>query len=254
MGSVLTLAMKDLRLLVRDRMGLFFIVVFPVIMGIGFGLIGSSFKPGAPSTAPMKIALIDNDESEMSRLLIDTLADLGNLDFQPLPLDEATNLVRKGKLAGFIKIPAGFGKTAGIMWADAPVIAVGMDPSRSATAGLVQGRIMQAMGSLVQHRFSDTDAMRRQLADSSAHLDDDSDVPLARRLLLKGFLGTVDTFLGSMGEFMNSTDDDGEGVGAPTMELARIELVGRTGRGDRLHHRSVGSGSCRDDLHDEPFS
>lgn len=225
MRSVLTLAMKDLRLLVRDRAGLFFIVGFPVIMGIGFGFIGSSFKPGEPSATRLKIALIDDDQSEMSRLFIDTLADLGNLDFQPLPLAEATNLVRKGKLAGFIKIPAGFGETAGIMWAHAPIVEVGMDPSRGAAAGLLQGRIMQAMGRLVQHRFTDTEGMRRQLADTSAQLDSDSDLPAGRRMLLKGFLGTVDVFLGSMGEFMNSTGDDGEGVGGPTMELARVEMV-----------------------------
>ena len=39
MRSLLTLAGKDLRLLVRDRAGLFWVLFFPLIMAIFFGSI-----------------------------------------------------------------------------------------------------------------------------------------------------------------------------------------------------------------------
>ena len=37
MRTVLTMAMKDLRLISRDWLGMFFIVGFPMLMGIFFG-------------------------------------------------------------------------------------------------------------------------------------------------------------------------------------------------------------------------
>ena len=51
MRSILNLALKDLRLLSRDWMALFFIIAFPVIMGVFFGLIGMGFSSGSPSSA-----------------------------------------------------------------------------------------------------------------------------------------------------------------------------------------------------------
>ena len=53
MRTIITLALKDLRLLLRDRMGLFFIAGFPVIMGLAFGAIGASFATGPSSSTAM---------------------------------------------------------------------------------------------------------------------------------------------------------------------------------------------------------
>ena len=47
--------------------------------------------------------------------------------------------VRRGQLVGMIAIPKGFGETAGMMWMEAPAIEVGIDPSRKAEAGMLQG-------------------------------------------------------------------------------------------------------------------
>ena len=52
--------------------------------------------------------------------------------------------VRRGQLVGMIAIPKGFGETAGILWMEGPAIEVGIDPSRKAESGMLQGMIMQA--------------------------------------------------------------------------------------------------------------
>lgn len=224
MRTIVTLALKDLRLLLRDRMGLFFIAGFPVIMGLAFGAIGASFSKGPSSSNAMKVGVVDEDDSDMSRRFVHNLGNQGGVEVQPVERAEAADLVRKGKLAGFIAIPQGFGETAGIFWAEAPAIQVGVDPSRQAESGLLQGLIMQAMGELIQHRFTDTAAMRRQFAKTAAGIETDSEIPPARLMLLQGFLAAADVFLGSLEQVMKSTDADA-GRGRLNMEIARIETV-----------------------------
>ena len=53
--------------------------------------------------------------------------------------------VRRGQLVGMIAIPKGFGETAGMLWMESPAIEVGIDPSRKAESGMLEGMIMQAV-------------------------------------------------------------------------------------------------------------
>jgi len=224
MTGVVTMAVKDLRLLARDRMGLFFIVAFPVLMGIAFGFIGASFAPGPSESNAMPIGVVDEDASDISRRFIASLASQGGIEVHAVGRDEAQERVRQRKLAGFIVLPPTFGETAGILWASAPAIQLGVDPSRQAEAGMLQGFIMQAMGELVQHRFTDTESMREQLAKSAASVDTDEERNVADRVLLKGFLQTADVFLGSLDQVMKQVDSGEEG-GMPGMQLAKIEMI-----------------------------
>jgi ABC-2 type transport system permease protein len=62
MNGILTLAGKDLRLLWRDRLGMFWVVLFPLLMALFFG---SMFSGEGSGTAVMKIALV-GDKSPSS--------------------------------------------------------------------------------------------------------------------------------------------------------------------------------------------
>ncbi len=152
MRSIITLAIKDLRLLARDRLGMFFIVVFPVVMGVFFGLINASFT-SEPESGSMAIAIVDRDDSEMSHLFVEKLRDIDAVSAEMMSLDEASHRVRKGKLVGFVEIPKRFGETAGVLWAEGPALKLGVDPARGAEGAMLRGMIMQAMGGLIQHRF-----------------------------------------------------------------------------------------------------
>jgi len=224
MHRVVTMAAKDLRLLARDRMGLFFIVAFPVILGVGFGLIGASFAPGPSASNAMRVGVVDLDGTDLSRRFVTSLTNQGGIEVHAVGRQEAQDRVRTRDLAGFIVLPKDFGETAGIFWAAPPVIQLGVDPSRQAEAGMLQGFILQAMGELVQYRFADTGGMRQQLDKSAAKVEADAEMDAADRLLLKGFLQTASTFLGSFDQVMKQIDS-GDGQGRPAMQLAKIEPV-----------------------------
>ena len=65
MQQVLSLALKDLKLVARDRMGLFFIVGFPILMGLFFGLVMGGPSTGSGS-GKISIVLIDQDQTDQS--------------------------------------------------------------------------------------------------------------------------------------------------------------------------------------------
>ena len=70
MSPVVALAGKDLRLLVRDRAGFFFTLVWPLLFAIVFG---SVFSRGPGDSDGVPIALVDEDASEGSKALVDAL-------------------------------------------------------------------------------------------------------------------------------------------------------------------------------------
>jgi ABC-2 type transport system permease protein len=128
MHSVFIMAFKDLVLTTRNWLGLFFIVGFPVLMGIFFGSMYGGV--GERGSAKLDVAVADEDGSPMSAKFIESIAGSGSVNVQKLPRDEALNRVRRGQLVGMIDIPSGFGKTAGMMWLQGPAIELSVDPSR----------------------------------------------------------------------------------------------------------------------------
>ncbi|HEY6565176.1 MAG TPA: ABC transporter permease, partial [Pirellulaceae bacterium] len=106
MRSILDLAAKDLRLILRDKMGLFFIVAFPVIMGVLFGLMGRNMSSEEESTS-IELALVDEDDSEMSRRFVEKLQKNRGIRIDRVPLLKAEEDVRKRRLAALVVIPKG---------------------------------------------------------------------------------------------------------------------------------------------------
>ncbi|MCA9319135.1 MAG: ABC transporter permease [Planctomycetes bacterium] len=221
MSSIVTLAIKDLRLLARDRLGLFFIIGFPVLMGVAFGLVNASFADQEVERAAQRIALVDEDGSEMSAAFRAALDAMEALEVRDMSFDAATDAVRKGDLLAVVRISAGFGETAGMMWAQAPVVGLGVDPSRSAEGGMLQGYLMQAMGELTQKRFQNPAGMRtgarRTLEDIRANeaIDD------VQKASLETLMSGLDGFLGQI-EGLNL---DAGAAGAPSMKLVEIETI-----------------------------
>jgi ABC-2 type transport system permease protein len=222
MNSIVTLAIKDIRLLLRDKMGLFFVIAFPVLMGVFFGLINRSFA-SSEDRRNMQVGVVDEDESEMSGLFLRALSETKSVEVQRTERSEAMDRVRRGQLVGFIGIPRGFGETAGIMWLEGPALELGVDPSRQAESAMLQGMIMQAMGSLIQQRFSRPGSMREQMKQAMANANQDAGLAPEAQAVLNDLFGTVDEFLASMDQYQDKlAAGGGEG---PKMELARIESV-----------------------------
>ena len=108
MKTLFTLAMKDVRLLWRDKFGLFWVVGFPLLMAIFFGAI---FSGGGGRRASMSVAVVDEDQSEVSATFSERLNNSDVIDVTPLGLEEARDRVRRGKLVAYLVLRKGFGQS-----------------------------------------------------------------------------------------------------------------------------------------------
>jgi ABC-2 type transport system permease protein len=188
-GAVVALAVKDLRLLLRMRAGLFFTVVWPLLIAIGFGLIlgGSGDKP--QNLIP--VVVTDEDQSAESRAFVDHLAGGGEVNVARGSRQEAVDQVRHGKKTAYIIVPRGFGQAAGRMfYGEPPHVELGIDPSRRAESGMLQGLLMKHGVVRMQQIFSDPvagqqslDAARRSLPPAGASPRADATDTHARRAL-----------------------------------------------------------------------
>jgi ABC-2 type transport system permease protein len=223
MPTVLTMAAKDLRLMSRDLLGLFFIVGFPIVMGIFFGVVMGSFDT---KSVTLGVAVVDEDDSKMSRKFVEAIESTGNVRSEKLTRSLAMDRVRRGQLVGMIAIPKGFGDSAGIMWMEGPAIEVGIDPSRKAEAGMLEGMIMQAMGKLVAVRFQDPASMRPMIQKAKDEVAAANDLGMMGPLVAQ-MLNSLDTFLETW-DTVRAADSEsagGQSAGMPELQLARIETL-----------------------------
>lgn len=170
MNAVLAIALKDLRILSRQRPALFWTLGFPLLMALFFGAI---FSGGSSGRSAMPVAVVDLDQSDYSARLIQELRKSDALRVSAAPLDSARLLVRQGKLVAYVAIRPGTGASFGFGGADSTDgIEVGIDPSRRAEQGYLQGILTQAVFSAMQGQFgtggTGREAIQRGLARARA--------------------------------------------------------------------------------------
>jgi ABC-2 type transport system permease protein len=190
---VLVLAAKDLRLLTRDRLALFFTLAFPLLFAVLFGAVFSGSATGeGPREVP--VAIVDLDDSEDSRAVVATLDGDGRLELRPVrTIDAARNLVRTGKADAYILIDEGFGQAARVPFAGEPMrLEVGSAPSGRSTRGLLTGIATQALYGHLQSAMLEPERARAMLADARERLGRAEGVDPARRLAIGGLLGAAE--------------------------------------------------------------
>lgn len=227
MNRISKMAMKDLRLLLRDKTGAFFIFGFPILMGVFFGMMYPGPSSGK-SKSKMRIAIVNRDDSEMSNRFLESLKNNDNLDLRTVDEEQVTKLlesrsdfsrenaelqwardrVRLGNCVGLIMIPEGFGERAGIFWGQAPDLRIGVDESRSAEKAMLEGFVMEAMGALFAARFEDPKSFLPDLDQAKEQLAADTQLDVTQKLLMTGFLGTVESLIGSAEKIQESENGD----------------------------------------------
>lgn len=209
MKRILILAFKDLRLITRDKFGMFFMLAFPVMMALFFG---SIMRFEQSESQSMKVAITDLDQSEQSRQFAAGLQENKAIDLQTLDRETAVNSVRRGKHVAVIILPKDFGKTAGVFWETAPAIELGVDPSRTAEAGLLQGLVMQAMGKLTMSRFQDPGSLRPLIDDTRQKFLEDESISADMRPLLGDLMDSLSNMFQSIQDVQTSSGPDGDSV------------------------------------------
>jgi ABC-2 type transport system permease protein len=235
MHSVLIMAMKDLLLIRRDWLGMFFIVGFPILMGVFFA---SLYPDGSGNSGSNKldIAVVDEDSSPQSQDFIQTLRETDSVNIEILDRQEAIDKVRRGWLVGMIVLPVGYARTAGIMWREGPEIELGLDPSRQAEAGMFQGLIMQASGKLMMDRMRDPASMRPLITEARERIRHDDDMPAVTRNLLDQMMGSLDRFLSDLAQVQATENAAGEDSGDESggeFSIARIKTIDVTRRPEK---------------------
>ncbi len=177
---------KDIKLLFKDKMAVFFTFIFPLIFAFFFG---SIFSGGGGASKGMKIAVADLDQTTNSEYFVEQLQKADEFRVEILSESAARESVRKGKKVAFIILPEGFGEDyAGLFSGNPPELLVGLDPARKAEAGYLQGSLMKLGIGRFEKAFGDTEEMIQQLDDSIASVQNSDDIPEDWKALLKDYL------------------------------------------------------------------
>lgn len=226
MRAVWAMALKDIRLLLRDRMGCFFALVFPLCIAIFFG----SIFGGGGGGKGIQVAVVDEDLTPGSSAYIAALKDGDELvvkteiatagpdevtSQQPLTRETATNLVRRGKLDAYIIITKGFGKARdNIFSGNSMRLEVGVDPARKAAVGMLEGVLTKYAFERMAESFADPKKMREEAKTSLAEIQKSPTTNPLLKPAAERFFGTLDGFLAVMPDSSTSDAATGENAGA----------------------------------------
>ena len=191
MSAILTLAAKDLRLLLRDRVGFFFTFFFPLLYSIFFGVLFAGTNKG-PSAIP--VVVVNEDRTPATDEFIASLRKTSSLAVD-LADSRATaaDLVRKGNQAAYVVIPPGFGEASQrLFWGEPMRLEIGVDPGKGMSAGMIEGLVTARAFERVQRLFSDREAMRANARRSLDAVRSSEDLPGVQKALLERLLTSVE--------------------------------------------------------------
>jgi ABC-2 type transport system permease protein len=161
MAKVLALAIKDLRVLMADKGNLFWVFGFPVMFALLFGAVYAGAGKGPTG---MKLAVVDEDRSELSEAYVSHLESGEALSVQRLDRPDALTGVRKGSVAAAVVIRPGFGEGFGAMFdANDPKLQIASDPGRKMEAAYLEGLLAKAQFEVLSKRFRDRRWMHGQM-------------------------------------------------------------------------------------------
>jgi ABC-2 type transport system permease protein len=192
MRVIAILAIKDLRLLMRLRSGLFFTFVWPIVVAVLFGMVFSGQSQSSPRT--LRLVVVDEDETASSRGFIAKLESSGDFLIERGTRAKAEEAVRRAQRSAFVVIKRGFGAASERMFYGAPrQLEIGNDPARQAEASMIEGLLTKHAMADVQKLFTDPQSSRKMVGDALAGMGAAGNAsPVAP---LRRFLGELDTFL-----------------------------------------------------------
>lgn len=230
MSAVLVMAWKDVRLLVRDKAGMFFTFFLPIVMAVFFGFVFGGMGKGGGSA--MRIAVVDLDRSPGSERFIKRLEGSDELAVARMDdLPAAEQQVRVGKQTAVVTLPKGFGDSLDTLFAGKAIeLDVGVDPSRKAESGMLEGVLTKYAFMNLQESFTDTGAMRKRLARSREAVVSDPNVSPAVKSALTGLFGNLETFTTDLDAAVakddaGATSPKSEGGGFAPVRIATREIT-----------------------------
>jgi ABC-2 type transport system permease protein len=218
MRVVLTIALKDLRQLWRDRFGMFWVLAFPLLMALFFG---AMFSGEDSAVRKLRIAWVNDSNASQAVEFREQLGKSSALDVVDLPLDSARQRVTAGKLVAFVRYEMSEPTEGGSFGLPQGRIRVGIDPSRKAEAGYLEGLLSQAYFSRLQTLFSDYNGARDWIRQGVADVDSSPGMTPEQRTQYRNSLMLFDTALASMRQL-----DTGSGSAAESASpFGKLDLA-----------------------------
>ena len=219
MKKLLFLAVKDLRVLLSDKGNIFWVFGFPVMFALFFGAIYTGAGEG-PSG--MKIAIVDEDNSEFSSSYISGLESDEALKIVHLSRDEAIEQVRKGKVAAAVILNKGFGDGFEALFnSDEPKLEIAADPSRKMESGYLQGLLAKAQFEALGDKFGDREWMRDQVNLWREDMENTNELDTEQAKLYLNFFDSFDTLLKDSNEGGFSSGFEGDMLNFAKMDVSR---------------------------------
>jgi ABC-2 type transport system permease protein len=221
MHAVFTLALKDILQLWRNKFGLFWVIAFPLLMALFFG---SIFSGGGSAVRTMKIAFIENQSSDAQAFLAE-LQRSEVLDIRPMSLDSARASVARGRLTAYIQFIQADARQASVWSPSKDSIQVGIDPSRKAEAGYLQGLISQAYFARISRKFTDPQEFRKEMNRSLESMDSAYGLSAEQKGLLRGAFTQLDTFMSSVNAADSASAHAGNPFGSLNLSFTDVANV-----------------------------
>ncbi|MFZ4574872.1 MAG: ABC transporter permease [Phycisphaerales bacterium] len=189
MRVMLAIAGKDLLQLLRDKANCFFTFVFPVLVAVFFG---SIFRTSGPA-GKMDVAVADLAKTPASAAFVQTLKSDGSFAvIDSATLNEAEDLVRKGKADAAVILPEGFTDPARALFSGTPLkLDAITSPTGAAQAGLLVGKLNELAFRQLSSSLGDSGSVKAFADEGKKSLADSPDVSPMQRALLGTLFDTV---------------------------------------------------------------
>lgn len=189
MRAVLALALKDLRLLARDRAAAFFTFAFPLAIALFFGYVF-----GRTTVEPVKVVAFVEKASPAADALVHALGEDGGFGLTVVEAREAgERAVRRGQAAALLVVPAAYEEGLDRVFAGGGArLELRVDPSRRAEGAMLVGKVHEVAFRTVFASMSDPVRFNR-MADELERSLEKADLSLTDRLAVRTALSRART-------------------------------------------------------------
>jgi ABC-2 type transport system permease protein len=217
MNILLSLAIKDLKVLISDKGNIFWVFGFPVIFALFFGAIYSGADNG-PSG--MNIAVVDQDNSDFTNAYISKLESDEALKIVKLNQGEAIERVRKGKVAAAVILKKGIGDGFEALFSqDDPKLEIASDPSRKMESGYLQGLLAKAQFEALSEKFANRRWMKGQVSQWKNQIKTADGLDSEQADLYLKFFDSLDTLV------TDANDENfGKSFGGDILNFAKLDV------------------------------
>jgi ABC-2 type transport system permease protein len=234
MREIVAMAFKDLRILLRDRSGFFFTLVWPLLIAVFFGVMFGGNR-GREQASAIDIAVVDEDNTAGSREFIEALDAGGEFAITILDREQAFAAVKGREAVAYVVLKPGFGEASmRVFWGEPPEVEVGIDPSRSAAASMVEGIMMKYASRRMGQALSDQDMQRNNIRSARETLAEDEGVPPEIRMNLSRLFADLDRFMDEEAAYTDSSGTTPSSMGGlEPIRVERVDVAGAVYQGPR---------------------